>query len=139
MQKAPDLALRTIRRLASGDKSVKVQNPELVTKAPKLFRENCEINFDQTAEKVKNFINGVSPVPGAWKIWDGKNVKFLRATTSELAHLKKGEYEIKDKKFLIGCADKAIEILQLQSEGKKITSSTDFINGFHYVTRGMIE
>lgn len=140
MQKAPDIAIRTIKRLAGGDKSILPQNPELVSKAPKIFRENCELDFTKTAESLKNFINGVSPVPGAWKIWNGKNVKFLRAkVTQENIKLESGEFAIINKKLLLGCAEGAIEIIELQPEGKKVMSITDFLNGYRGELRGRVE
>jgi methionyl-tRNA formyltransferase len=140
MQKAPDIAIRTIQRLEAGDKSILSQNPELVSKAPKIFRENCELDFTLTAESLKNFINGVSPVPGAWKVWNGKNVKFLRAkVTQENIKLESGEFAIINKKLLLGCADGAIEILELQPEGKKAMSVVDFLNGYRGELRGKVE
>jgi methionyl-tRNA formyltransferase len=140
MQKAPDIAIRTIQRLEAGDKSILSQNPELVSKAPKIFRENCELDFTLTAESLKNFINGVSPVPGAWIIWNGKNMKFLRAkVTQENIKLESGEFAIINKKLLLGCADGAIEILELQPEGKKAMSVVDFLNGYRGELRGKVE
>ncbi|OGU58501.1 MAG: methionyl-tRNA formyltransferase [Ignavibacteria bacterium GWF2_33_9] len=140
MQKAPAIAIRTIERLAQGNKSIQKQNPDLVSKAPKIFRENCELDFSKTAYDVKNFINGVSPVPGAWKIWGGKNMKFLRAKLPELdISLESGEYLIDNKRFYIGCADRCIEILELQPETKKQMSFKDFLNGYRGEARGKVE
>jgi methionyl-tRNA formyltransferase len=139
MDKAPDIAFRTIRKLASGDKTLLLQDSALVTKAPKIFRENCEIDLTKNAFEVKNFINGVSPVPGAWKIWNGKNVKFLRAQVAELAlNIESGEYLIENKKLFLGCSGGAIEILEIQPEGKKLMKIHDFVNGFRGDIRGNI-
>lgn len=139
MQKAPDIAIRTINRLASGDRSIQTQNSDLVSKAPKIFREDCELDFYKTAISLKNFINGVSPIPAAWKIWNGKNIKFLRAKAAVGANkLEAGEFEINGKKLFLGCADGAIEILELQPEGKKAMSVMDFINGYRGELRGKL-
>ncbi|MGB9701405.1 MAG: methionyl-tRNA formyltransferase [Candidatus Kapaibacteriota bacterium] len=139
MQKAPQIAIETIEKLISGDKSVIPQDPSLVSKAPKIFRENCELNFNNPATKIKNFINGVSPNPGAWKIWNGKNIKFLRAKLAESSmHLEPAKYLITQKKMFIGCADGAIEILEIQPEGKKYMKIIDFINGFKGENEGLI-
>lgn len=139
MQKAPQIAIKTIEKLISGDKSVITQDPSLVSKAPKIFRENCELNFNNTATTVKNFINGVSPNPGAWKIWNGKNIKFLRAKLAESSlHLETAKYLITPKKMFVGCADGAIEILEIQPEGKKYMKIIDFINGFKGEKEGFI-
>lgn len=140
MQKAPEIAIRTIKRLASGDKSIQPQNPDLVSKAPKIFREDCELDFSKTAVSLKNFINGVSPVPGAWKIWKGKNMKFLRAKAAVgSSKPEAGEFEINAKKIFLGCADGAIEVLELQPEGKKAMTVADFVNGYRGEARGRVE
>jgi methionyl-tRNA formyltransferase len=139
MQKAPQIAIKTIEKLISGDKSIILQDSSLVSKAPKIFRENCELNFNNTAKNVKNFINGVSPEPAAWKIWDGKNVKFLRAKLAEVnINLKPSEYLIDKKRMFIGCSDASIEILEIQPEAKKIMPINDFINGFKGDKSGFI-
>lgn len=139
MQKAPDIAIRTINRLTTGDRSILAQNPDLVSKAPKIFREDCELDFSKTAISLKNFINGVSPIPAAWKIWNGKNMKFLRAKAAiGVYNLEAGEFEINNKKLFFGCADGAIEILELQQEGKKAMPVIDFINGYRGELRGKL-
>lgn len=129
--KAPKIALKTINMLLSGNLTIIKQDNNLVTKAPKLFKENCKIDFNQLAENVKNFINGVSPEPAAWTIWNGQQVKFYRSIVNEeTIGLKPNEFKITNKNFYIGCADKEIKILEIQMPTKKIMKISDFLNGY---------
>ena len=138
--KAPEIAIRTIELLLTGKYELIKQNLEDVTKAPKLHKENCELDFNKPAEIVKNFINGVSPEPGAWKIWDGKIVKFLKSRVhSDKSGGIPGEYKIHEKQFIINCDPGKIEILQIQPESKRAMPIEDFINGFRGPKKGMVE
>ncbi len=129
--KAPEIALKTIKMLLSGNLKIIKQNNNLVTKAPKLFKENCKIDFNQPAENVKNFINGVSPEPAAWTIWNCQQVKFYRSIVNEeTIGLKPNEFKITNKNFLIGCAHKEIKVLEIQLPTKKMMKISDFLNGY---------
>lgn len=129
--KAPEIELKTIKMLLSGNLKIIKQNNNLVTKAPKLFKENCKIDFNQPAENVKNFINGVSPEPAAWTIWNCQQVKFYRSIVNEeTIGLKPNEFKITNKNFLIGCAPKEIKVLEIQLPTKKMMKISDFLNGY---------
>ncbi len=139
MQVAPKIAIRTINLLMNGDYQLLQQDNSLATKAPKLFKENCQINFNQDAEIVKNFINGVSPEPAAWFMWNNLNYKILRAKKStDTSPLHAGEYLIQNKKFQIGCHNGTIEVLEIQPPTKKAMTAKEFINGYKGEIKGYI-
>lgn len=139
MEKAPTIAIKTINLLISGNYQLIKQDENLVTKAPKIFKENCKIDFNQPANKIKNFINGVSPEPAAWAIWDNQKVNFYRAIlNTETLGLKAGEYKITNKSLIIGCRDGEIKILELQFPTKKILKVQDFINGYKGLLNGFL-
>jgi methionyl-tRNA formyltransferase len=139
MQIAPEIAIKTINLLIRGDFQLLHQDNSLVTKASKLFKENCQIDFNQDAEVVKNFINGVSPEPAAWLMWNNLNYKILRARKSHDNNtLQVGEYLIQNKKILIGCLHSAIEVLEIQPPTKKVMNTKEFINGYKGDIQGYI-
>ncbi len=138
--KAPDIALRTIKLLVSGNYEIIKQDNSLVTKAPKLLKENCKINFNQPAEKVKNFINGVSPDPAAWTEWNGQQVKFYRTiVNNNPIGLKPNVFFIQNKNFFVGCADGEIKVLEIQMPTKKVMKIADFLNGYKGNSIGYFE
>lgn len=140
MQKAPKISIKTINLLLSENYNIIKQDNSLVTKAPKLFKENCKIDFNQPAEKVKNFINGVSPEPAAWTLWSGQNVKIYRAVVNNSSiGLKTNEFAIHSKNFYVGCSDKEIKILEIQLPTKKIMQVSDFVNGYKGPQTGFFE
>lgn len=130
-ERAPDIAIRTIRLILSGEYEIIKQDSSFATKAPKLFKENCKLDFSKSAESVKNFINGVSPEPAAWTIWSEQQVKIYRAITNDnYEGLRPGEYLIKNKNFLVGCSDKEIKVLEIQLPTKKVMKINEFLNGY---------
>lgn len=104
--------------------------------APKIFRENCHIDWNKPAEQIYNFIRGLSPYPAAWTEIvnkEGKKLvmKIFRSAIRHDVALSPGKLVVKDNTYLyIGCKDGAIEVKELQLEGKKTMPAADFLRGF---------
>jgi methionyl-tRNA formyltransferase len=99
--------------------------------APKLFKDTCEIHFDQmTATQVKNFVRGLSPSPAAWcnmtiAEQPFKNVKIHAVEVIE------GTLKTSNKEIIIPCKEGLVRILELQAPGKKRMDAKAFLNGLH--------
>ncbi len=110
--------------------------------APKIFREYCHIDWNKPAEQVHNFIRGLSPYPAAWTEIvnkDGKKLvmKIYDSAINTNITLSTGELQVKDNTYIyIGCKDAAIEIKELQLEGKKTMPAADFLRGFRLEGEG---
>ena len=114
----------------------------LLKPAPKLFKDNCRIDWNQTAKQVYDFIRGLSPYPGAWTMLtdeDGKEtmLKIYATTKTQLpVPSLQGDLQsppgtlIADRKHLcIACNDQLLQIDSLQLAGKKRMDAQDFLNG----------
>lgn len=103
--------------------------------APKIFKHNCEINWDQPMEQLHNFIRGLSPYPGAWT--NLLNVKKQETKTFKLFSSEKTEKTSINKINLLGeadgiyipCNDYYLKITELQMEGKRKMNFKDFLVG----------
>lgn len=104
------------------------QNDVKSSPAPKIFRENCLIKFDLICEDLHNFIRGLSPYPGAYFTYNSKPLKIIKTLKTDRKCLN-GELKLIDGKLLLGSLTDALEVLELQPEGKKIMNANDFING----------
>lgn len=138
MPLAADLAVETCQLLISGNYTPIKQDDSLASPAPKIFPEQCKIDWNQDAKKLKNFIHGVSPDPGAWTIFDGKRLKILRCIASEMKNDEAGTFAIVENKFLINCSSGSINIIELQIEGKKVMNIKDFLNGYRGDKQGRL-
>ncbi|PVY41122.1 methionyl-tRNA formyltransferase [Pontibacter virosus] len=133
-----ELAVRTVQAIERGDVQPQPQQTSAETKhAPKIFKETCEINWNQPAHQVRDFIRGLSPYPAAWTRFDGKTFKIFKTvvldnTTYTLAP---GQLKTDDKTYLhVQTADGALSILDLQMEGKKRMPVQDLLRGYTFKT-----
>lgn len=133
MHKGAELIVRTIRAIQNDDYALR---PQTITgepkQAPKIFREDCKINWHQPAEQVRNFIRGLSPYPAAWTLLDNKTVKIFRA---EKAHNtygdQPGSFKSDGKNYLeVVTIDGALAVQEIQQEGKKRLKTEDFLKGY---------
>lgn len=139
MPLAAELAVETCEQLLSGNYNRIAQDDSLATPAPKIFREDCRIDFNMEAKDLKNFINGMSPIPGAWTILDGKKVKLLKSEFSSEIHTKPKHYLIKNDNFLLQTATGTVKVLVIQPEGKKVMQIRDFLAGYRGNKEGILE
>ena len=107
---------------------------EALKPAPKIFKETCEVNWQQPAKKVYDFVRGLSPSPGAWTTLvspDGKEtvLKLFKATKTTLSATEPGHISADKRHLYISCADTLLQIDALQLAGKKRMDATSFING----------
>lgn len=103
--------------------------------APKIFKPDCEINWNAPVQKVHDFVRGLSPYPAAWctLINRSKNEE----KTFKLFITKKTEVKVKDNFGLIEekdgilfpCSDFYLKVTELQQEGKRRMHFKDFIAG----------
>ncbi|OGH72563.1 MAG: methionyl-tRNA formyltransferase [Candidatus Magasanikbacteria bacterium RIFCSPLOWO2_01_FULL_43_20b] len=99
-----------------------------------LTREDGRIDWSKTAQQIYNQYRGLTPWPGVWTVWNDKRLKLLQINPSNKT-LQTGQVLVEGDKIYIGAGDQAIEILELQLEGKQKTSAKDFINGYKSIDK----
>ena len=130
MHKGADLVLKTVRAIAKDDFTLTAQPQEIEIKhAPKIFKEDCKIDWTKNSKEIYNFIRGLSPYPSAWTTFNNKSYKLFEVEISE-GSLAPGE-PISDGKsnIKVGPADGVLSILTLQVEGKRKMSTIEFLKG----------
>lgn len=132
-----ELILKTVKAIESNNYVLKPQNDSEIIHAPKLYKETCKINWDNSAEKINNLIRGLSPYPTAFTEYvDKKNqviaVKIYKAEVEITEHkLPVGTIVSDLKKSLkVACSNGFISIIELQMAGKKRMLVDEFLRGF---------
>jgi methionyl-tRNA formyltransferase len=137
MHLGAECALETLAGLASGSLYPIKQPSELATTAPKIFPKDCVINFAKPREEVHNFIRGMSPHPGAIAELGGVHIKLLRThiASDAPAGLDAGKFQKSQdsKRIFVGASSGALEIVELQREGKRPLSAEEFLRGFKWL------
>lgn len=132
-KKGAELLLETLTLIDSHNITPIVQDELKATRAPKINSETALINFLKPAHSVYNQIRGLSPYPAAYTFLGGKKIKIykIRVVSGTAATEPYVISEVQSSSFTVGCLEGAIEILELQIEGKKPMLTKDFLNGYN--------
>ena len=138
MQKGADLLLSTVNKIEKGEiTSIAQSNSKDLKTAPKIFREDCEIDWNKSIHEVHNHIRGLSPYPAAWTMAYGVDFpeqpfKILKSRVADFKIAgQHGSILLTDElRLFVKCKDGALEIIELQAPGKKRMLTTDFLRGF---------
>ncbi|MDP4185100.1 MAG: methionyl-tRNA formyltransferase [Bacteroidota bacterium] len=136
-----ELVLKTVDAIADGkiDPIPQEAFGADVKPAPKIFKDDCRIDWTSEGEKIRNKIRGLSPYPGAWTTLvpkdDGGPVLTMKIFETKFTSRKNlfepGTIIALDKTaILITCQDGVIEVESLQLAGKKRMKKDDFLRGF---------
>jgi methionyl-tRNA formyltransferase len=144
MLRGAALVLRTVQAIESGTYPRTPQpDPTGDKTAPKLHRENTGIDWNRPAHELRNFIRGLSPYPTAWTMLNGKFLKVyaadIIAETSPGSSTEPGTFYTDGKtKLLVRAADGWLSISELQAEGKRRMTVSEYLRGnkFGEVARG---
>lgn len=135
MHKGASLVLKTVKAIELGNYPSVPQRPTTEIKhAPKIFKETCEINWDQPSKKIVDFIRGLSPYPAAWTLLNGKTFKIFKGQQSTVdsrqSTVDVEKIRTDNRAYLdIKTADGWVSILELQPEGKKRMTIEEFFRG----------
>ena len=131
MNKGSKLVLTTVNKIFDGNYKSLVQKLDgNEKKAPKIDKNTCNINLNQSSQEILNLINGLSPYPCAKIITNGNQYKIIKAKTLRGINVDNtGLFIYLDKIILKNNKGELLEILEIQKEGKKIMKSTEFLRG----------
>lgn len=127
-----ELVLKTVTLIDYGNVFVHEQEPELATPAPKITKELCAIDWNKPAEKIHNLTRGLSPLPGAFFINNGKIVKLFKTKVAANLTLAPGEFKETKHEIFVGTGNGALEILELQPEAGKRMTADEFLRGHSF-------
>jgi methionyl-tRNA formyltransferase len=125
-----DLMVATLHGLQAGTIQPRPQEHSQASLAPLLKKEDGKIDFGRIATEIYNRLRGFQPWPGAFTTFRGRNLHVVaaRVIRRALAH---GEVLVQDDQLIVGCGqDTALELLELQPEGKKRMAARDFVHGY---------
>ena len=131
-QTGAELMISTLAGLKNGSITPRPQDDSQATLAPILKREDGLIDFSHTATDAWNRLRGFQPWPGAFTKFRGKILHIHAAVPApEVAVVAPGHFAVENDRLLLGFAHgTALDVQELQVEGKKRMSARDFINGY---------
>jgi methionyl-tRNA formyltransferase len=125
-----DLTVETLRGLQASTVHSRRQDHAQATLAPLLKKEDGLIDFARPATEILNRMRGFQSWPAAYSKFRGKNLQICQATALDYS-LPWSELKVEGDRLFVGSGQgTAIELLEVQLEGRKRTSAADFIRGY---------
>ncbi len=134
-----DLMVETLRGLETGQVRPTPQDHSQATLAPILKKEDGRMDFARSASDLFNRLRGFQPWPGAFTTFKGKTLQVHRAQpVQHAAKLTPGEVAVEGMRLFVGCGknkdekdtNTALELIEVQLEGKRRMTAQEFINGY---------
>lgn len=128
-----ELVLEAIEKLKNDNLSLIPQDESLVTKAPKLVKEDGLIDWSRNAFDIHNLVRGVTPWPGAYTILDGKTLKLFDSFIVARPGSEQPGTVLANPgdNLLVACGANAVSFAEVQLQGKKRMPVSDFLRGFN--------
>jgi len=135
MQTGAQVLLKTVAAIAAGTAEERPQpalDPEKIKHAPKIFKEDGRINWQQPIDKIYNLVRGLSPYPTAWTTLQDKQLKIFKASKEHATpSVAPGEPVTDNRSYLkIAASDGYLVLQEIQLEGKKKMDVSAFLRGY---------
>jgi methionyl-tRNA formyltransferase len=134
MNLGAELTLKTVKSIENNDTHPRAQSQEHTKPAPKIFKEDCLLDFNQNVLQVHNQVRGMSPFPAAFTHLEDKILKIFKTEVQKIhGDVPNGTFDTDEKTYLrIRCHNGWLNILELQLEGKKRMEVVDFLKGYRF-------
>ncbi|WP_103664594.1 methionyl-tRNA formyltransferase [Gracilimonas amylolytica] len=132
-----ELVVEALELIESGDYELSPQNDEMASPAPKLFKDDCHVDFTKPAMEVHNKIRGLSPFPTAWASLNGDKFNMYASEVGPDIGISPGELTEHEENLIVGCGTGTVILKEVQLPGTKRMSGQEFIHG--HLAEGMLK
>lgn len=138
MEMGADMVDSTVRSIIDGTLQTQPQPDGEFVGAPKIFKEDCAIDWNRNSKDIHNQVRGLSPYPAAYttivetsgRRFDAK-IFNTAISDKERGTLSAGECVIDGRRLFVATGDGVLEIIELQPAGKKRMEASAFLLGYH--------
>jgi methionyl-tRNA formyltransferase len=108
-------------------------NSKEIQHAPKIFKDDCKINWNNTLDEIHYLVRGLSPYPAAWTTLQNKNFKIYKTKKEAGSHIYTTGKMLSDGKTYLKVAVNGgfLHLTDIQIEGKKRMPATEFLKGYN--------
>lgn len=127
-----EVVVETVQHIEAGTVDTREQDESRASRAPKIFKEDAEIRWDRDAEEVHNHVRGLSPYPAAWTMHGDTMLKIYRTCVAKGMGEPGEVIEAEGECLKVACGEGAVEVLELQREGRARMSAEEFLRGYTF-------
>jgi methionyl-tRNA formyltransferase len=137
MHLGADLVVKTVKQIQKGKaERIKQDINAKVRSAPKLHKDNCQIDWNRSLNEVYDHIRGLSPYPTAWTTLFNNNeeivLKVYKADKEKKKHkLKNGQIIATKKEMKVAVKGGYLNLMEIQFPGKRKMETKDVLNGIN--------
>ncbi len=106
------------------------QDESLVTIAKKIKKEEGEIDWNQSAQSIRNKMRAFAGWPGVWSYYQGKSLKILNCKVEKIKAKPGVVNEVTKNSFVVGCGEDSLRIFEVQPESKSKQLVESFLRGY---------
>ncbi len=126
-----ELLIETLKDIAAGEAEPVEQDHCSATYAPKIDRDELQIDWSLPADRVVNTVRAFSPRPGAWTWWRGRRMKVLKAELTDDAGGQPGRvHRVCADGISVAAGEGACRLKRIQLPGGRPMEIMDFVNGY---------
>jgi len=124
--------VETVRRIEAGTADSTPQDDVLASAAPKIFKDDMQVDWSLPSKQVHNHIRALSPYPAAWTTHEGGSFKLFHSVVLNdvLTNEPPGTILEARDRIVVACGEGAVDVLELQRGGKRRMNAIDFLNGY---------
>lgn len=140
-----ELAIETLELIATDQVNSSPQpKDKRESLAPKLTRENTQLQWDQDGEMIERHVRGLQPFPCAWTMLNNKGQLWYCkihdvAFVKEKKHLQIGQISVENQQIMVAVPNGIIHVKRLQLPNKKPMSDKELLNGYSIDTEASFE
>jgi methionyl-tRNA formyltransferase len=123
------LLVETLEGLVAGTIVPEAQDPAQATYAPMLKKEDGRIDWTRAAAAIHNQVRALQPSPGAYTAFRGPVLHVRRSRVAVAEGSGRPGAVVSVKPLVVACGEGALELIEVQSEGRKRVAAADFANG----------
>ncbi len=129
--------LKTVQSIQDGmDEAIEqseMSSEDQLNAAPKIFKDDCRVDWNQDNETIHNFIRGLSPYPGSWTKLNDIVFKIFKGELSDSKKLDSGTLITDNKSYLkVATKNGLYSVLQIQMQGKRKMKIDEFLRGYNF-------
>jgi len=130
------LIVETLAKVEAGSITPTPQDSSKATHVGMIQKSMGHLSFDRSAGEIERYIRGLCPWPGTYVHFRGKTLKIHKVAVvpeisdADYEKAMRGSLLVRDERIFVKAKEGALELLELQPEGKKRMSATDYVNGY---------
>lgn len=124
------VVVETVEHIQAGTVDTLPQDEKRASQAPKIFKDDAHIDWSRPERAVHNQVRGLAPYPAAWTMHGDTLLKIYKTCPAKGSGEPGEVLEASGECFVVACGERAVEVLEVQRQGKAKMDTEEFLRGY---------